>query len=346
MQSEKEIETQKREKLRKEKPLVYDKVIKIEERFKRGIPTPIIDIAYDYVCNLKCKHCTASRFKKDSERTLNPYELIHLSNQADELGLCQFCISGGEPLLFKDLEQVIFALQPDKFHLTMSTNGYLLTFDKAKQLKLWGLDKVKISLDSFNDNDHDDNRNCSGSYDKAMDAMFNAKHAGLSVVIQTVVTHQNCQSQQLIDMANFATKAGFTIDVLIARPTGRWENNFNVLINKKDSQYLRDLNQTYPVIHRDTFPSYGMDKGCGAVKACLHITQYGDVLPCVFIHIGIGNIFKEPLRDIINHGMQIKQFSDYNPRCLSGEDTNFIDSYLKKTYGQQLPIDYTKIFSI
>ncbi len=344
MVTEKDIEQQKRAKLKREKPDVFEKVIRIEERFKQGIPTPIIDIAYSYACNLKCKHCTASRFKKVG-RKLTPNDLLNISNQAHELGFCQFCISGGEPLIFKDLDEVILALQPDKFHLTMSTNGHFMTLDKAKHLKQLGLDKVKISLDDFDEKIHDINRNDIGAYRKAIDAMMNAREAGLSVVIQTVVTHQNCQTDRLFQMAEFAKEHGFTIDVLIARCTGEWEGKHEVLINEEDAEFLRKAHDTHPVLHRDTFASYGMDKGCGAVTACLHVTQYGDVLPCVYIHIGIGNIFEESLKTIMDRGMSIKHFRNYNPKCLSGEDRHFIENYMTKFYGKNLPVPYTDIFN-
>ena len=62
--TDKELEQAKRAKLMREKPQVFEKVLKIEERYKQGIATPIIDIAYSYACNLKCQHCTASRFEK------------------------------------------------------------------------------------------------------------------------------------------------------------------------------------------------------------------------------------------------------------------------------------------
>jgi len=344
MVTEKEIEQQKRAKLKREKPDVFEKVIGIEERFKQGIPTPIIDIAYNYSCNLKCRHCTASRFKKKG-RKLTPKDLLNISSQAHELGFCQFCLSGGEPLIFKDLDDVILALQPDKFHLTMSTNGHFMTLEKARHLKQLGLDKVKISLDDFDEGKHNTNRNDKGAYRKAIEAMMNAKEAGLSVVIQTIVTHQNCQTGRLFQMAEFAREHGFTVDMLIARCTGEWEGKHEVLINEEDAEILRNAHEIHPVLHRDTFHSYGMDKGCGAVNACLHVTQYGDVLPCVYIHIGIGNIFEESLKDIVNRGMSIKHFRDYNPKCLSGEDRNFINSYMTRFYGKKLPIPYTEVFN-
>lgn len=340
---EKEIENAKRAKLRQEKPAVYDKVIKIAERHQQGIATPIIDIAYNYACNLKCQHCTASRFTK-KKRELTPSDLKKLSDEADSLGLCQFCISGGEPLIFKDLDDVIATLQPDKFHLAMSTNGHFMTPEMARHLKALGLDKVKISLDDFDEKRHNDNRNSDGAYRKAVNAMFNAKDAGLNVVIQTVVTHQNCQTDRLIQMAKFAQEQGFTVDVLVARATGAWEGKHEVLIDEADAEFLRKAHEQYPVLHRDTFPSYGIQKGCGCVDSTLHVTQYGDVTPCVYIPISIGNIFEESLADIIKRGQSIKCFQKYSSLCLSGEDREFIGKYMSKSYGKPLPILWSEAF--
>lgn len=341
--TEKKLEKAKREKLMREKPLVFEKIMKIAERHKQGIATPIIDIAYDYICNLTCNHCTASRFEK-KERKLTPADLRRISDEAHALGFCQFCISGGEPLIFKDLDAVISALQPDKFHLAMSTNGHFMSKKMARHLKEIGLDKVKISLDDFDEKLHNENRNSAGSYRKAIDALLNAKEAGLSVVIQTVVTRQNCQSDRLIQMAKFAQDNGFTVDVLIARATGAWEGKHEVLINEEDAEFLRKAHEQYPVLHRDTFPCYGMDKGCGAVDSTLHITQHGDVLPCVYIHIAIGNIFDESLADIIKRGLSIKHFREHNSLCLSGEDRHFINKYMIKFYGKPLPLHWSKAF--
>ena len=81
--------------------------------------------------------------------------LKNFTDQADALGLCQLNLSGGEPLLFTPLDKIFEALQPDKFHLSMSSNGHFLTLEKAKELKKMGLDKIKISLDDFDEAKHD-----------------------------------------------------------------------------------------------------------------------------------------------------------------------------------------------
>ena len=226
----------------------------------------------------------------------------------------------------------------------MSTNGHFMTREKAVHLKELGLDKVKISLDDFDPQLHDANRNSSGAYQKAIDALLNAKAAGLSVVIQTVVTHQNCQTDRLFKMAEFAEQHGFTVDVLIARATGAWEGKHEVLIDEADAAFLRRAHEQHPVLHRDTFPCYGLDKGCGCVDSTLHITQHGDVLPCVYIHIGIGNLFEESLADIVKRGQSIKCFQKHSKLCLSGEDRDFINKYMTKFYGKPLPLPWTEAF--
>lgn len=341
--NQKLTEAEKRERLKREKPLVFEKILKLQERFNAGIPSPVIDICYNRACNLRCKHCFTTRFEH-KDRSLTPADLRKLSDEAHQLGLCQFVLSGGEPLILKNLHDVIAALQPDKFHLSMSTNGFFLTKEVSGQLKSWGLDKVKISLDDFDETEHDANRDSSGAYRKAMEALFNARDAGLSVVIQTCITHQNCQTERTMQMAQFAQDNGFVVDVMIAHAVGEWEGNHDMLIDEQDAAYLREVHQQIPVLHRDTFPTYGIDRGCGCVKSNLHLTQYGDILPCGFIHISLGSIFEEKLGDILNRGMHIKHFGEYNPLCLSGEDRHFINRYMSQFYGKPLPIHWSEVF--
>ncbi len=341
--SEKAVENAKREKLRREKPLVYDKVIKIKERVENKIPTPMIDLAYSYRCNLHCSHCMVSRMTPKDTR-LSPEKLRDLSNQADMLGLCQFTVSGGEPLTFPDLNDVITALQPDKFHLAMSSNGLLLTEARAKELKSLGLDKIKISIDDFDPAKHDENRNNEGCFEQAVKALFYAQKAGLSAVIQTVISHQNCRSDQTVKLADFGQKNGFAVDVMLAKAIGKWEGKTEVLIDDEDMDFLKQVHEEYPALHLDTFPTYGIDRGCAAVDSNLHITAYGDVLPCGFIHISIGNIFEESLDTILKRGMNIKFFGTRQNKCLAGHNRYFIHNYMSKFYGKKIPVSWRDVF--
>ncbi len=340
----KEIENSRREKLKREKPFVYEKIMRYDEKLMRGESTAIVDFCFDYKCNMHCTHCSNANFAK-KERALTIDDLKDFARQADKLGLAQFNISGGEPLCFDNLDDIILALNPERFHISMSTNGLLLTPERARHLKEIGLDKMKISLDSIDEEVYMQTRQAAGTYEKAKESLFIAKDAGIQTAIQTVISHQNCQTKATEELAKFANDNGFNLDIMIARAIGRWEGKEEVLITPEDNEFLLNLRNKYPVVHRDTFPTYGQDRGCGAVKNILHLTKYGDILPCVFMHISIGNIFEEPLEKIINRGLSIKWFGQHCPTCLSGENKVFIRDYMSKFYGKALPVSYQEVFT-
>jgi len=109
--------------------------------------------------------------------------------------------------------------------------------------------------------------------------------------------------------------------------------------------YMRELEKKYQVFTHLT-PSYGLDLGCIAVKRMISVTQYGDVLPCPYIHVSIGNVFEEPLKDIIARGMNIKWFGKRIGTCLIAESRPFIDKYIvKRVYGKPLPVPWNEVFS-
>jgi MoaA/NifB/PqqE/SkfB family radical SAM enzyme len=272
--------------------------------------------------------------------------LNNIAHQADELGLAQFNISGGEPLFFKNIYDIIKALIPQKFHLAMSTNGMFLDVDMAKRLKETGLDKIRISIDNINEDAHNANRNQTGAQKKALEALKIAKEANLDAVILNVVTHQSVHSKELIDLLEYATDNDYIVDLLPARALGEWEGRYDVLIDEDDAALLRELHKKYPVARWDMFPRYELSTvSCGTVDSTLHISKYGEVQPCAYIQISIGNIFDDNLRDIIQRGFNIKYFRNFSPKCLSGEDRNFILKYMSKCNNRPVPVSYKEIFS-
>ncbi|MDR1916616.1 MAG: radical SAM protein [Synergistaceae bacterium] len=341
----KEREKKRRAKLKDEKPLAYEKIMKYQEKRARGESTAIIDFAYDYSCNLHCKHCMNSKIKQKGQ-AMTIDTLKNIARQADELGLAQFNIAGGEPLVFKEIDDIICALMPDKFHISMSTNGMFLDLERAIHLKTIGLDKVKISIDSIDEKKHNANRNQNGAFRKALSSLQAAKEAGLDVIMQHVVTHQTARSKELIDLFEYAKEHEYTVDLMIARALGEWEGRHDVLIDDEDARTLLELHEKYPFARRDVFPQYGLIKGCGTVDAILHITKYGDVQPCVYMQIAIGNIFEESLKEIIDRGFNIKHFRNFSSKCLSGEDKDFIARYMDKCINREIPVYYKDIFTV
>ena len=70
--------------------------------------------------------------------------------------------------------------------------------------------------------------------------------------------------------------------------------------------------------------------GCTTVNR-LYVTPIGDVLVCPYVHIKIGNIFEQSLKEIIDHGFSIKYFRNHSDLCLAGEDKDFISKFMTKS---------------
>ena len=143
----------------------------------------------------------------------------------------------------------------------------------------------------------------------------NALNAGLDIFIQTVVTHSRLHSQEFINFVQHFNNMGLGVFVTYAKPVGAWQGHFEQLVTKDDMQYMRQLEKTYNLYTHLT-PAYGRDMGCIAVKGMISITEYGDVLPCQYIHVSIGNIVQNPLKDIIQKGLSIKWFGQFSDTCV------------------------------
>ena len=338
-------EAEKRNLLKQEKPHVYAKIMNYAEKVKRGESIAIIQFQYNYVCNFRCEHCSIKGFQGKSDRhSFTIADVRELSRQADEMGLANIVITGGEPLVFPDFDAVVKAIDPQKFYITSDTNGWFLDAERAKHLKSIGVDKIQLSLDSLSAEEHDAFRHKPGSHARALRAIDAALDAGLNIILSTVVTHQRIRTQEFIDYLEFAKSKGVGTFVTYAKPVGAWEGNFEALVTKDDMAYMRELEKKYNVFTHLT-PSYGMDLGCIAVKRMVSITQYGDVLPCPYMHLSLGNIFAEPLKEIIARGMNIKFFGKHVSTCLMAESRKFLDEYVAtKIYGKPLPVPASEVF--
>ncbi len=339
-------ETKKRNKLKQEKPYVYEKILKFDEKIRRGESIAVIQFQYNFVCNFRCVHCSIKRFQgPNDKRRFTIDDVRNLSRQADELGLARFVITGGEPLVFKDFDALVEAIDPQKFYINCDTNGWLLDDKRAKHLKSIGVDRIQVSLDSLDAQEHDAFRRTKGSHERVIKAVDAAREAGLDIFMQTVVTKQRLYSDEFIKFIKYFNNKGIGVFVSYAKPVGSWEGNFDVLVDKKDMDYMRMLETKHKVFTHLT-PAYGLNLGCIAVKGMFSVTQYGDVLPCPYTHVSIGNVFNEPLKDIIKRGFGIKFFGEHYDTCLIAEDRNFIHNYIeKKVYGQSLPVPYYKVFT-
>lgn len=316
--------------LRMAKVAFYYTVLKKNVLWKASL-SPIND------CNLNCQHCFAHNFKstaqgKYNKKELSTGEIISVIKECFSLGIFNFDLQGGEVLLHPDLEKIIKATEPSRSYISIVTNGILFNEDWAVKLKRWGVDEISFSLDSYIPEEHDSLRNKPEVFSKLMKAIQIAQKYKFQIVILTTVTHNTLRSEGVRQLHDFTLKNNFIHQLLIGIPVGKWLGRTDILINVDDHRYMKILaEKTKYRIRRDMTPHF-FRSGCPAVKESFYMTPYGDILPCPFIQISLGNIRDHFLKDIIERSLTIKEFRNYCPVCLIGQDESFINKYGKKLF--------------
>ena len=350
-----EAEKAKRAGLANRKPHVAKKLAMITENEKKGIINPIIRLEKSYLCNFQCTHCSAEYYMdrhlekklktKENRPQMTMDDVRNISKQADELGLARFVITGGEPLVMRDFDQVVEAIDPEKHYIITDTNGWFLDDKKAKHIKSIGVEKVQLSLDSFIEEEHDKFRNKPFSYKKVMRAVDAALNADLNLILSTVLVNGRASAKEFEDMCKFCTDRGIGLYVSYAKPVGSATDHPEFVITKEDADKVRELEKKYNVFTHMT-PSYGSFKGCITVKGIITITSTNEVTPCPYIDFSLGNLRKTPLKEILDRGMRNPWLGPHRPDCLIGEDPSFIKLHQEKTAGRtHLPVPWGEGFS-
>lgn len=161
-------------------------------------------------CNFHCFYCNPKHRAEfaNKENILSFEEIVYLSEIFVELGIEKIRLTGGEPLLRKNIEILIGNLSKLKNRhlkdLAMTTNGFSLS-RRAETLKLVGLDRVTISLDSLK---KDNFQKITGidKLDEVLAAIKAAKHANLNPVKINAVIVRGWNDDEIVELANFARK--------------------------------------------------------------------------------------------------------------------------------------------
>jgi len=350
-------EESNRNALKEKKPRVYEKVIRYKEKFERGESIAILQFQYDYLCNFSCEHCSADNHmlntkekkKKYKEaRSFNLDDVRELSRQGDEMGLANIVITGGEPTTYKDFDDLVEAIDPSKWYIAQDTNGWHFDLERAKHVKSIGVDKVQISLDGLDEATHDAFRNKPGSFKRVMRAIEAVKEVGLALNVSTVAWKSRVRSGELERFIKWASENEIPLYISLAKPVGSFEGRLDEMCDSEDIKYIDGLCEANSAFTHWT-PGYGLDIGCIAVKRMVSITKYGDIMPCPYTHISLGNFFKEPLQEIVDRALQIKLFSHGKKEtCYIGnKDHEFVHKYLPKyqsKYREVYAAPYTEVF--
>ncbi|GAB1472388.1 heme b synthase [Chloroflexota bacterium] len=149
-----------------------------------------------YGCNLKCEMC--NHWRETREAPLNAERLKEIIVELAEMGTKKIHISGGEPMLRPHIPEFVDLSSSLDIKVTMTTNGTLITKEKARQLVEAGLRGVNISIDSPIRKVHEKIRGVEGAFKtttKAVKLFRRYKHKGkLTIRINTVVSRTNYET--------------------------------------------------------------------------------------------------------------------------------------------------------
>jgi MoaA/NifB/PqqE/SkfB family radical SAM enzyme len=303
-----------------------------------------VDFSLDFKCNLHCEHCFATALAKPRGRRMEREDYRRVSAEAMALGAVNFSFQGGEPLMLDGLGDIVSACAPDRNVISVTTNGTLVTPERARYLRRIGVDILTVSLDSSIPEEHDRFRGVPGTFERTMAGIRAALDAGLRVSLGTVVTRQNVRSDGITGLVRLAEELRCLLYVIFPVQAGKWKSAEEVLLTDEDVRYVYDLTRRTRWVRTDFQANLG-GYGCGAANEILYVSPHGDVLPCPFLHISMGNVLEEPLAALRGRALENPLFSSYHDRCLVSTDPDFIARHLSQTFSaKQLPLPWRSVF--
>jgi 12,18-didecarboxysiroheme deacetylase len=141
-------------------------------------------------CNLKCVHCYAQAKVTPTENELTTAEGKTLIDDLSLFGAPVMLFSGGEPLMRPDLPELAQYAVSKGMRAVISTNGTLITREKARIFKDIGLSYVGISLDGMKEV-NDRFRGVPGAFEQALEGIRNCREAGIKVGLRFTVNKRN-----------------------------------------------------------------------------------------------------------------------------------------------------------
>ena len=341
------------------RPRVHEKIQAYFEKMLDGYISPILRLKINRsLCNFHCAHCCEEPYmtrdvirrtgSKDPRRQMDNDDYRKLSEMADEAGIFRFVITGGEALMDRNLGSLIEVLDPMKHLIILDTNGWSFDEEKAKWFADQGGYKAQISLDSMKEEEHDLFRGKKGSFQRVIRSLEASKKANLELLISTCIIKDRVFSDEFKEMCLFCKENDIPLYVTLAKPVGTAREQDSWVCTKDDVDHLKLLETKYNVFTHMT-PSYGQPGKCITVKGINTINHDGELIPCPYMDLSIGNVVSDPLKEILERGMKNEWLGPYRDECIIGEHPEFIQfhnqavqDWMKKS--PLLPVPYAEGF--
>lgn len=169
-------------------------------------------------CNLKCKHCYGN-FEAKNNNFLDISSLKKLIRNARKSGVYQFDLTGGEPLLYPHLEELLKYLYESGMIVRIFSNLTLINKKMINILTKYGVKEIITSLDSALPDEHDKFRGVKNSFNKTSEAIKLLQKYGITISVNTMVGNHN--KNNIKEMVEYITSLNVksVMDVII--PAGR-----------------------------------------------------------------------------------------------------------------------------
>lgn len=298
-------------------------------------------------CNLQCSHCylPATPASQDSLLPDAPPELTTSEGRGviDQIARMNsevmLILSGGEPLLREDIFELAGYASSKGMMVVLGSNGLLMNDAIASTLKQEGVSGVSISLDSIHPQAHDKSRGTDGSWNSAVNAIKTCQSKGLSVQINTVVTKNNYTDipaliRLSLDLGAKVYSPFFLVctgrgeeitditpqqyEQVLATIVACQENQKGIMIRTRCAPtFRRILYENNP-----GSPLLKMDSGkCMAGKYYCRISPEGDITPCPYMPVRIGNIKEKSFQELWENSREFLSLRSpyYKGKCKACE---------------------------
>ncbi|HQI17567.1 MAG TPA: radical SAM protein, partial [Bacillota bacterium] len=155
-------------------------------------------------CPQNCRYCYN---KNRSGELLNKDEIKRLIQELKEMGVVWLGFTGGEPLLNKDIVEIVESVGDD-CAIKLFTTGVNLTENLAAELKRAGLLYVTVSLDHWNEEEHDRIRGYAGAFRTALRAIEIFKNNGIHTSVSSVISREMVKENKVSELLEFLISLG------------------------------------------------------------------------------------------------------------------------------------------
>ena len=252
--------------------------------------TARLGILLTKLCNFQCSYCFSkcNNHLGKEELAIEKFELI--IKQLKARGVKYVILSGGEPLLYRNIYQVIEKLIYNSFEISLCTNAYYASDEVCKKLHKLGLRKVTISLDAIDKESFEDITNRSNTYDFVIKGISNFVNNDFMVTINTVVN--NTDFKYFEKIISFSEQLGVTevcFTIPVCKPV-----NINRISKEKIGtiyKYLKQLDEKTKLKIEFNNPRCEIDD-CPSNNYILGVGVGGNIGECLvksYMSIGVEN---------------------------------------------------------